>query len=361
MDAWERDYHTSRIISGRWRIKIGDTPYLLASPSREHRYLANEIYREIFHEAHLEGVMVDEDVERIMRKRKVWTDHDQDQLNQLTKLIEDMKVGLYENLSQSNARLAIRHALEKGRVEHARLFNLRHSLSHMTCEGVAASAKSRFLTGCSLLLMCGTAYWPNPEVCWRRPDTILDTVMDYIARNRLGEAEIRCLARSEPWRSVWSASKHAGRGVFDLPSCDLGEEQQALILWSSIYDSIKEHPDCPSDDVMNDDDMLDGWMILKRREREADQAKKQGEDVLGNEKIRNADEVFIVANQNRTVEDVAKMTGALNDGVAKHIRAERLAHLKRHGEVHEIHMPDTLQRLQMEWASMESDKRMGRR
>ena len=83
----------------------------------------------------------------------------------------------------------------------------------------------------------------------------------------LGESEIRELARSEPWKSIWSSSKNEGV-LFGKRAIELSEEQKHLIMWSTMYDSIGESPDSPSDKIIADDDMLDGWLILQRRERE---------------------------------------------------------------------------------------------
>ena len=65
-------------------------------------------------------------------------------------------------------------------------------------------------------------------------------------------------------------------------------------MWSSLYDNIQESPDCPSNEVINDDDMLDGWMIIQKRNREQAKLQKDAENKFGNKKISNADEVFIV-------------------------------------------------------------------
>lgn len=101
--------------------------------------------------------------------------------------------------------------------------------------------------------------------------------------------------------------------------------------------------------------MLDGWMIIQRRKREAMQAQKRGSEI-SNEKIRNANEVYIMSD---TVED-ARQVDKLNDQVASHIKQQRMAHLKKHGTVSEMNMPDTWQRFQMELAQLESNRIRGR-
>lgn len=355
METWEREYHVSRIIAGQNRCSVSGQVYKIITPSREARYVANEIYQNALEEAHLLGVLTDPEILYILQMKGLWTDHDEDQYGKLNKIVEDFKVGLFERWTESNARFAIRHALHKARSELERLDGIRHGLDHMTCNGVAMSAKARYTVGCSLLLPNGQPYWEDPTEDWNKPDDMVDIATEHLMRNRLREHDFRELSRTDPWNNIWNTKEHSGGGLFGAPSVDLSEEQRGLILWSGIYDSIREHPDCPGSGIMEDDDMLDGWMIIQRRKREAMQAQKRGSEI-SNEKIRNANEVYIMSD---TVED-ARQVDKLNDQVASHIKQQRMAHLKKHGTVSEMNMPDTWQRFQMELAQLESNRIRGR-
>ena len=84
---------------------------------------------------------------------------------------------------------------------------------------------------------------------------------------------------------------------------DLTDSQRILIAWSSLYESINEHPECHDTFVIEDNDMLDGWLILQRK------GKGNGRDPDGfieNEKIKNAQEIFIPAE---TLEDAKRIHG----------------------------------------------------
>ena len=60
--------------------------------------------------------------------------------------------------------------------------------------------------------------------------------------------------------------------MFGIPSCDLSDDQKSVILYSRMYDSAYESPDRPTDEVIEDNDMFDGWMAKGRRE--ADKERK---------------------------------------------------------------------------------------
>jgi len=355
MKPWERELHVSRIVAGRLPLTIGEAKLILGSPSRDHRVQANEIYREMLRESELSGVIFQEELECLMYEQCLWTDHEQEQLTLLIEKIDDMKAELYMSWNQSNKRLAIRTALQKGHAERNRLENKKHSLDYMTCEGLALAARHRFLVGCSLLYRNGTPYWPDPSF-WTKGDPFIDKAMERAAQERLSESEFRELANNEPWRSHWGGRSVAGRGVFDVASVDMTDDQRTLVLWSTILDSIRESPNCPPDSVFAEDDMLDGWMIVQRRRREAELDKQMMDDKTKNSKVKNSDEVFYMAE---TDEDV-KRINKLNDATGMMIKQQRMNFLKEKKEVHELLMPDTWMRFQTEAAKQASAQIKGR-
>ena len=70
--------------------------------------------------------------------------------------------------------------------------------------------------------------------------------------------------------------------------------------------------------------MLDGWLLIQRREREKDKKEKSVESVIGNQKISGADEVFVAA---KSQEDIDRIN-QLNDMRASIIREQRLGQIK---------------------------------
>jgi hypothetical protein len=328
---------------------VGVDTFYISSPSCETRCDASEIYRDVWQNAHLEGVLTEDEALVLLQERKLWTPEMSSEFDLLKEKIEDMKIGLLDTWSRSNAQLAIRHALKIGKQELERLLNIRHCIDHLTCEGLASAARARYLTGYSLLLPDGQPYWEGSSD-WDRPDVVVDDVIEYLVRNRLGEAQLREIARKDPWHSMWASRKFVGKGLFDVPAVDLTDDQRYVMMWSSIYDSVRESSDAPNDSVLEDDDMLDGWLLKQKRAREAHIASSAA-DKIGNEKIKNADEVYVPAE---TAEDAMKVS-KLNDMQANTIKAQRLAHLKKVGVAHEMEMPDTWQRFQMEVAKQQSE------
>lgn len=309
-----------------------------APAGREARMNAAAIERETLAECRLMGLLSADEAEKELRERKLWTDFDADQMKKLQKAAEDMKVGLYENRREPKKVGAIREALAMGLSELRRLESTLHSFDHATDVGVARAAGARYLAGCSLRKKGGAPYWEDPESDWERPDAILDEAIEAYLSQRLGEADYRELARTEPWRSIWGCRKGAGGDLFGVPAADWTDEQRVLSFWSTLYESIRESPDAPDDEWFSDDAMIDGWLILRARASEKDKVRRMGEEIAA--RHANADEIYVM----NEVMDPSKVD-LMNDGVAKMIKEKRMQRLKAQGTMTVLEEPDTEERL----------------
>lgn len=342
MDRSRKELLVARICAGCVRIKIGcDGPVLLYQrPTPQQVYIAHEVYFDSLREAELEGLYSDEDLIEFLLRQEFWDEEKEELLKRLPKDIEEFKVQLFKANFRSHERKVVREALRRAKETLDSLFRERHAWDYLSCSGHAASAKAKYLFACSLFTPDGRQVFR--EDFWDSAGPLLDEAMEAYSRLRLDEAMIRELARTEPWRGIWSAHKIEGR-LFGDP-LQYTEEQTALVSWSSLYDNVFQHPECPSDFIVEDDDLLDGWMIDQRRQREARMNQQAGESLIQNEKIRNSQEVFLVAN---TKEDARRVVD-MNDAMGKAIQKQRFQYLKEKGTVNELDMPDTRQRLRME-------------
>jgi hypothetical protein len=347
VDSSRRELLCARIASGKVRLRVrwaGRPPRLVhvCRPTRDQLYEAEEVYREALEQGELQGLYDDGEVLALLRAEGLWTDEDQKLYDCLPKEIEEFKVGLYAAHFRSAERKTVRKALNVARDRFRALHALRFSRDHVTARGVAASAKARFVLGCSLRWPDGRPVFTSEDF-WSEPCDTLEAAMRELAAQRVEEAEFRELARTEPWRTAWACRE---AGLFGVPSCDFTAEQHTLVRWSLLYDSVYEHPEAPSEEVVADDDMLDGWLLVQQRERKKRQAAKEGDELLTNEKVRQSDEVYLVAE---SPEEAARIDG-LNDGHARAVKRQRMELLRQKGTVNELDMPDTKQRLRLEMA-----------
>lgn len=334
MLPFERDRLVARVCAGVVRIRVGPRARLLTlhKASPEDEYEAHEVYAEALEQAELDGLYSDDELYGFMLANGLWDDAREAALAGIPKDIEELKVQLYTLEFKSNERAEARKALAAAKAKLAELQSGRHALSHVTQHGAAAAAKARFLAA-----RCLRPHSPD----------LVDDALREIARVRIGEAEYREVARTDPWRGVWNA-RRGGGPVFDGPACRLTDEQRTLLSWTLLYDSIHEHPDCPPPDALEDDDVTDGWLIAQRRKREKGRGANP-DDLIGNEKIRGSSEVFMMVD---TPEDARKVMG-WNDAAAKAVQKARFKTMEDRGTVEEQDMPDTKRNIQMQFTELQ--------
>jgi len=328
MELYKRDFFISRIRAGYVPVTVDNKRMLVYQPDADVSLQASEIYMLEHERAVEEDLLNDDDILDLLIMYELWTDKNEDEYNNiLPKHIEHWKVQLYQTILKSKTREKVRKYLQVAKDELERLHKIRHSYDHMTCEGYASYMKNMFI-------IAESARLDGKKVDWDKYDLTL--VMHKYHAEMLGADDIRLLARTQPWSGMWSTFKANGR-IFN--SVDLSSEQQALISWSIMYDRIQESPDCPPDEVIEDDDMLDGWLIVQRNKREAEQKKQEVEGALSN-KISGADEIYVVAE---TPEDAQKID-LLNDPHAKNVKRQRLNQVKTQGVVKQQQFKDVQQK-----------------
>lgn len=331
-------------MCGRDRLRLAGRTYWVLPPTPEDRYLAAEAYEDALQEAEEQGLMTGEEALDALRRNRLWTDEDQAQLDGLARDIENLKVDLFRQALNTHEAEMGRRALARAREVHSSLLCRRHSNDHQTAPGFASLVKARHLMGRCLAGADGVRVWSGDEYL-DDSTSLLDKAVAAHGRLKLTEPQARELARTEPWRSIW-ACRHSEGSVFGVPSAHLTDDQRSLTVWSRLYDNAHEDPECPPEDVVADDDLFDGWMILRRRERDAEVKKKRAEAGLTNRKIAESGEVFVAnaapgaAFATHSRADLEAIE-SLNDTQAAGIKRERMAAIRRQGSVQEANMPDS--------------------
>jgi hypothetical protein len=108
-----------------------------------------------------------------------------------------------------------------------------------------------------------------------------------------------------------------------------------------MYDRIYEHPDCPKEDVINDDDALDGWMIFNKQENERKKKEKGVDDMLTG-KMRNSSEIFLMANNKEQAQDIQ---GLNSDKSLSALKQKVDFVMANKGPVRDAQLPDVKQKI----------------
>ena len=348
MDHNERELYASRIMAGKIGIKIDKKSYFIAVPEAYDKYIAQEIFFSTKRDASFHGVMTDEEVSEMMINNGLWSENEEEKLNAFPKKIENLKVSLYE--AQMNPKIfeATRKTLNNEKERFKKLLNKKASFNSFTISGVANTLKLQYLLYTSVIDKKGDYVYDGDDF-WEDEHKLIEHIFKTFLSKQIEEDIVREVSRTEPWRSYWGASKIEG-SVFGKNAANLTTEQRSLINWSKFYDSINEHMEAPSDKVIQDDDLLDGWLILQNRKKEREKLEKDIDKKLG--KNRGAQEVYVMADSAEHAEQI----NSLNSPMARNIKKSRDAAVDAKGAVAEEDLPDARRRIRMQAANQQRKK-----
>lgn len=368
MDRNNRTLLVSRITMGACKSKLRNDTVYIGLPTRFHIFAGNELYQEIFESATSDGVFTDEQILGILAKEGMWSYENDESIDSLRQQIDDHKVNAYESRFRLQDFQFHKLMIKKKKQELTQLLIDKHSFDYASAEGLGSLYRLNYL------ILAGLR---------NRKFELLDTTledMDGIELNvlkesflgaRLDETTIREIARTEPWRSYWAVADK--NNVFGRPLMEWTEEQQSLVIWSKLYDSLRESMEPPSDEVVNDDDAFDGWLITQNRKNKQEIAKKSGDMAISkNKKIRDAQEVFIMVGNDKNpltgdniqlaqdLDDARRLDAVLNDDKARAIKRERFATIGAVGELKVQQFGDIQRDLRLQYNNAVREKMKGR-
>ncbi len=339
MKQHEREYFVSRVRSGVYYITVDEKTICVKSPTLEDEYFINEKFKEQYDKCLDEGLKTEDDILEWMKSKELWTQEDEEKEEGLKKDIERLKKEIYNNRHKSRLREHIRLGIRAGEKQLANIVEKKSKYFSNSCEGIANLAKvSEFFKRC--------CYYKN-NIC--DPDEIgIESISKKYYEMLLTEKQIRNLARSEPWRSIWVLRDSNAYSIFENTIRQPTPDQKSILVWSRMYDNVHESGEAPSDEVIEDDDLLDGWFAIKSKEKEDQAMESELDSKLSNPKIANASEVFLMAEN----KDEAKKINNMNSHQSQVMKKRRLNQIKQQGAV----APGQLQDERMEIGNMKHEQ-----
>lgn len=336
LDYNERESLVNRILAGCIPVSTDEGMLFVYEPTPLDKIIAEEVYKRELRNAELQDVWSKEEMFKFYRERGLWTDAIQKEFDEIPKLLERLKIELYEAYFQFRKRDGIKNMVAKTTERQSILSYTADEWIGTTTEGYAASCKLKYLVCSATKTYSGEKYFKNDYEKYKQEE--IDNVVEQYCRSRLSEKTIRLLARTEPWRSMYGAGKIQGGVRLNDFSC-LSYEQRLLLLWSKLYDSIHDRGnECPPDAVINDDDCLDGWMLVEARK--AENARNENAGYKPGDKFSKADEVFIMVEN---IEDVHRVN-AMNSPAAIIRKQQKMNAINRAGgKIEEQNTPEAQQ------------------
>lgn len=327
--------YLSRILSGFYLFYFNNKEYKLLYPDINIKYKAELLSQQEFDKVKYNSWITDEEILAYLIENNLWTPNGDKELKDIEKAIDDLKVDLYKNFWNDIKKESIKRQLVHLKTMLNKMINIRHSFDHMTSKGYATILKSQYIFIHSLY------YYKNDKRVFRSLNADfqkLNSLFDYVNNSIIDISYFKKIARSDIWRNYWSANKDY---LFDKPVVNWTDEQKTLVVLTKMYDNAHEHPECPTDDVFEDDDAFDGWMIVQKRENEEAKNKNKTEKMLKGKNLDKANEVFLVAGSNREANNIY----GLNDSVGKNIIKERKVAINAGKPLKEADLPDVRRNL----------------
>lgn len=332
MEFFEREYLISRILSGQ--LKWGAS--LICPPNLDLQYYSQEIFKKAIEKGRNAEMLSSDDLTELSIEKGFITEADSLFIGFAEKEVEQFQKELYLNRGKADNVRRIKKLIYQNRCRHSSILDRINKYNSFTYEGYA--------NYCKLDYLIRNTTFKNGKKYPFKKNSIQKAINFYIS-NMILPYTIRYLSRTQPWSNMWSAYK--ANGVVFPQGCQMTQQQQLLLMWSRMYDSINESPDCPEDSVIEDDDMLDGWLLIQQ-----ENSKKDNKSGIENSKIAQAQEQYIVANN---IEE-ARAIDSRNDPSSLKIKKQRNKVIQSKGLVLENELPDVRKKLIIERNKASMDK-----
>jgi len=326
MDPHKANSLIYRISSGKQLLNFAGITYTFCQPSFSLQHSAQMVYDEIVYTLRFDNWVTEDQCMQNLITSGLLDIKYKDNIKELNKNLDNHKVNLYKNFFNAKQQEKIRSYIYLIYNKLNDIYATLSSLEHLTLHGFASICRQEYI-------LLHSIYLPNGDLAFENNKSfaLLNSLLNLIDKNALSPAEYRQLARHYLWRDIWRTSKNSPFPDFKYYT----EEQRNLHNFSKMYDMVYESMESPQDEIIEDDDALDGWFVLQRREIEDHRKEKRAEKFSDN-KHGNAQELYLVAN----TEEDRKRIAEMNTGQAKLIKRQREAAIKKQGKVSDGKLPD---------------------
>jgi hypothetical protein len=294
--AWGKKYITAEDSVGREHTLI------VGALSLRFKNFVDFKYKQAIKRAIDAGIHTEAETIKELADKGVWTSEDDDRVKYLKDELEKIESQEDDVGASKRAKFRIKKLKQSIKNHIEEMVSKKSELLMHTAERVAHEEKIRAYVYAILENENETKYWDTWEDFQSCNDsTLVESVTRQIARlDGEDPVKIRYVARNSVWRYKWSCNKSIVN-IFGKTTTELTEDQSALIYWSQLYDSVYEAYERPSQDIIDDDDLLDEWLKSQSEKAERDANKRSiGDSSSGgvSSRVMQHGEVFMATSEN---------------------------------------------------------------
>lgn len=342
MQQYEREYFVSRIRSGIYIVDYNGIKLKILPHTIEDEFEANQVYMDTFNRAVEDEIKTFDEMHEWTKDKGLWSQEDDEREKGFEKDLDKLRIEIFKARNNESRRETIRKYIRAGEQQQLEHLSKKHIYQENTCEGLAILQKSL-----ELIRRCT---YVGKELFDFGPIDIKQ-IWSLLNHQKCDDKQLREIARSEPWKSIWLLRDSQTYSLFHKNDRELTIEQRNLLMWSRMYDNIQESMDCPSDDVIQDDDMLDGWFLIQKQKREKEKAEAEFES-MANSKISNSDEIFMMAGSREEADKI----DSINSLSGKMVKKERSEVIKHKGSANQSDFRDERLKLRQQNNQQFKDK-----
>lgn len=342
LDYNEREDLCNRIINGYAIVHYKGIIYHIKDPNISSEYQGKKFEDDLIQNLRYENIPTSDQLLSILMERKLWDVNNDEKIVEMQNAIKELKKLLPTLEFKSITRKQTLEQIERLKQEILRIIRSKESLLTNSIENIARFEKYRWFIFNLTYDENGKRVWKD----WKKFGSIPEKTINHLISKayfdeRMTDSNIRLLARTDPWRSLWIYMGKTGQGI---PIKEMTNLKKSLISWSLVYDNVYESMDCPPNEIIENDELLDIWFDVQREKREKEKSEKQGESIKDiTSRHPNAQEIGIVVE---SPED-AKKVFDMNSALSKMQIRNRFEVVKDKGTAQELNMPDVKQNLQL--------------
>mgnify|MGYP003109461063 CR=1 FL=1 len=338
----EKSAAVEKLLSGVFFFRFHGQIYKIVSPTPEKRTLAEFLAREARQDLNYNQLITKEQLKQVLDQRGIWTSNDDKKLEAAEETIEEIQISIFKNFFNTKAKQSLKRRIAGVRKSIAQAIQKKSSTDHVTLESYTDFVRDRFAVAVSIFDLNGNQQY-SAENFFDQDCGLLDVAYDKWIEEYSVIPHLREISRTNPWKSYWDSDK--GTGIFNVSASHLNIFQRNVILYCKMYDNARQSPECPPDDVFEDDDAFDGWMAIQRKEAEKNRDQKNADKISG----QRGGEIFMVTDK-----DDAEKVYDLNSHNERMKIKNRLKEVQDAGgqEIQEHQLSDVKMRLRKELMEM---------
>jgi|688.fasta_scaffold37077_3 hypothetical protein len=293
-DVDNTEYLLYRILCGFYYIEYNDKKYKVIYPSLDIKYQAEQVYLSTLDDHKFDTEWFSElDLRIFLEKQNIWNNDKENYLKSQQNLLEKSKIDLYKDYSNGDLKKKHKKLIQSLYKNINDLIIEKESFNYLTLNFFANTVKHEFL-------LMNTIF--NNDILLLNNKSDHKTIQEIsiiILKEQISMNKLRKIARSDIWKSYYNDNGIYANGVINT-----NDDYRNLVNLTKMYESIKQHPECPTEDIISDDDALDGWFLLQKDKSTKEKQKNQVLDRVRGNKIKDAKELFIITQDKQETDQI---------------------------------------------------------